>query len=372
MKTILLSIVTVITVLAIVVAVAFGVRTMNDNSNTQTGGGGGARGPQRVPVEVHTVELRDLRETIRGIGTLRASRVVHLSPETDGTLVEVHFREGSMIERGQPLFDLDQRKLTQRLDAQRSALRAARARLDIAQTTFDRVSRLREQNVASADEFDRARTDLEAAMSDVDQLEANVALVDEELKDTRIVAPFTGMIAERLVDAGNYVQAGQRLAAIYQLDPLEMSLRIPERHLGRIEIGQPVGITVASFPDESFHGEVTFISPAVDERSRDFLIKATVENAHMRLRPGSFGTALVVVGEHAQRPVVPEEALVPTRAGYSIFIIEDGAAQLQPVSIGLRTNGMVEITDGLREGQTVVRTGQLRLNPGSQVDIVDE
>lgn len=362
---------------ALIVCVAMGIGvwmliSVADGSENQGEANGGG-GPRVVPVEVAAVERRDLRETIRGIGTLRASRVVHLSPEIDGTLAAVHFTEGDVVEAGTLLFALDDRKLQQRLNSQRSALRAARARLDIARTTFDRVTRLREQNVASSDEYDRARTDLEAAESDVEQFEANVALVEEELRDTRFHAPFDGVVSERLIDPGNYVQVGQRVATLYQADPLEMSFRLSERHLGRVRMDQTVQIMVASLPEERFGGVVTFISPQVNEQTRDFLVKASVNNEDLRLRPGSFGTAVVNVGERPGRLVIPERAVVPTRSGHIVFLIdEQRIARMQPVTVGLRTNSMVEITEGLTGDETVVVIGQLRLNEGSRVEIAGE
>lgn len=372
MKVFVLRAITVVMVLAVIAAVAVGVRVLSDDAAGEDNAGGGWRGSQPAPVEVVDVELRNLRETIRGIGTLHAERTVHLSPETDGMLIAAHFREGDLIEQGELLFELDDRKLNQRLQSQQSALRAARARLDIARSTYHRVQRLREQNVASTDEYDRARTDLDAAIADVEQFEANVALVEEELKDIRLHAPFTGVMSERFIDPGNYVQVGNRLATLYRIDPLEMSFRLPERHLGRVRIGQTVEVMVASRPHDRFEGQVTFIGPAVNEQTRDVLVKARIDNPDTRLTPGSFGTAVVIVAEHHNRPVVPEEAIIPTRTGHSVFVIGDeNRARMTRVTIGIRTNGMVEITDGLTGGETVVRTGQLRVNDGRTVEIVN-
>jgi len=376
LRTFFLRAITLVLLAAIVLGIAFGVRAMSNQATEETENGnsdGGGANRQAVPVQSFTVERRDLRETVRGIGTLRAWRTVHLAPEIDGPLIAVHFEEGEVVSEGDLLFELDDRKLRQRLQSQQSSLRAARARLDIARSTFERVERLREQNVASTDEYDRARTDLDAALADVDHYEAAVALAQEELADTRLHAPFTGVVSERLIDSGNYVQVGQHLATIYQVDPMEMSFRLPERHLGRVTAGQRVEVVIASHPDRRFTGEVTFISPAVNDQSRDFHVKAQIDNSDRVLNPGSFGAAVVIVAEHASRPVVPEEAIIPTRSGHVVFVIDDeNRARMQSISIGLRTNGMVEVTDGLDGDETIVRTGQLRLNDGSPVEIVPQ
>ena len=324
-------------------------------------------------VIVTTVRARTFTGTVRGIGSLRSPSVVHIAPETEGILRQIHFREGAVVGAGDTLFTFDDRKLQHRVESRRASLRSAEARAENARITFDRVRQLHGENVATADEFDRARSELNAVRAEVEQWRADVALAEVELADTVLKAPFEGVIAERLVDPGNYVQIGERLATIYRIDPLEMSFRLPERYSGRIRTGQRVGILVAAYPDERFEGVVEYVSPAVSESTRDFLVKAIVDNEAARLRPGSFGSARVVIDERGERPSVPEEALVSTRRGYSVFVIDDDkTVDLVPVEIGLRSNGYVELRDGPELGTRVVRQGQLRISPGQSVTVPDD
>ncbi len=338
------------------------------------GGDAGPADEAEPPVRVRVAEVREqtLMETVRGIGTLRALQTVELRPEIPGRVTRIAFEEGGQVERGALLFELDTRKLTQELEARRAALEAAEARQHNAERELARVERLFEQQVATEDVRDQAATDLRAARAEVNRLRSEVNLARERLADARIHAPFDGSIAEALVDEGDYVQAGALLTTLYRTDQLEIDFTLPERHMGRIEPGQPVELAVTAYPDRTFSATTTFVSPSVSERSRDILVKARFDNPNALLKPGTFATALLTVGRR-QALVIPEEALVPTRQGYIVFVVgEDGRAETRRVSIGLRNPGLVQITDGVRRGERVVRTGHLRLAEGSPVEIVAE
>lgn len=333
--------------------------------------GGQAPAPRQVPVQVTEVEVRTLQEGLRGIGTLRALAEVVISSEVAGRVESVLFEEGSPVEAGQVLVTLEDEKLRRQLAASDSVLEAARVRVANLERSFERQQRLVEQGLVSEEEFEQVRTDLDAARAEMAQLQAQVELVREQLQDTEIRAPFAGTISERLVDPGAYVSPGDPLAHLYQLDPLEISFSVPERFAGRIAEGQPVSVTTAAYPDRSFDGQVSYLSPSIDEATRTLGVKARVPNLDKQLKPGAFATALVTVGER-KNPVVPSEALVATRTGYMVFVVEDGRARARDVETGLRREAEVEITEGLNPGELVVRSGHMRLDPGMPVNIVDE
>lgn len=325
----------------------------------------------RLPVEVVSVETRNLEETVRGIGTLQALADVAISAETAGRVASLRFEEGSPVKQGDVLVELDSRKARSQLAAREAALEAARVRMANLERSFARQERLLEQALVSEEQFEQVRTELDSVRADLDRLEAEVALSREQLQDTVIRAPFSGTISERRVDPGAYVSPGQTLAHLYQLDPLEFSFSLPERYAGVVANGQAVRVTTAAFPDRHFVGELSFISPSVDESTRTLKVKARVPNPNQELKPGAFATALVTVGARENRPMVPSEALVATRTGYMLFVVEDGVAHSRPVEIGLRHGDEVEITSGLRPGELVVRSGHMRLDPGVLVNILN-
>lgn len=327
---------------------------------------------RRFPVEVVSVQSGDLQETVRGIGTLEARAEVVISAEAAGRVAALHFDEGRPVAKGDVLIELDARKARSQLAAREAALEAAKARMANLDRSFKRQQRLLEQSLVSEEEFEKVRTELDSVRAERDRLEAEVAYSHEQLQDTVIRAPFSGTISERRVDPGAYVTPGQSLATLYQLDPLEFSFSLPERYAGIIAHGQPVEVRTAAFPNQSFVGELSFVSPSVDESTRTLRVKARVPNPQHELKPGAFATALVTVGTRTDRPMVPSEALVATRTGYMLFVVEEGIALSRAVEIGLRNEDEVEIISGLSLGELVVRAGHMRLNSGAAVNIINE
>lgn len=325
------------------------------------------RGPSAVPVEAAPVRTDTLRETVRGIGTLRAVQSVVLRPEQAGIVEEVHFADGARVAQGDLLFTLDDETLQRREAAQEAALKAARARQRNAERTLRRRTELRRERVISEASFEDVQTEARLAAAEVDRLRAELALVERQMEETRIEAPFAGRLGESQVDPGAYVSVGQELATLYRTDRLDVAFRVPARVVGRVREGQPVAVRVDAYPDRVFDGTVEFVSPAVREESRDLLLKASLDNAEGLLKPGSFATAEVTVDTREQVPVVPEEALVATRAGYLAYVIEEGTARRREVTVGLRVPGLAEVREGLAPGETVVKSGHMRLSDGSPV-----
>lgn len=361
------------TLLLVVVVAAVGVAYAVNNRPAEGEADDAAARPARaMPVHAVPTQAMTLEDTVRGVGTLRAVQRVEIRPEIAGRIVALRFDEGMAVEEGQVLVELDEQKLRRQQSAREAALRSAQVRVANAERTFARQEQLRERGVVSQDEYDNALAEVQSARAEVERLEAELALVGEQLEDTRIRAPFAGMISQRRVDRGAYVGVGDTIATLYQVDPLEMVFSVPERYMDQLGRGQRVLVTVAAFPGETFEGEVDFVSPAIEEATRDMVVKATIANRDHRLRPGGFATALATVGTRADRPVVPEEAIVATRRGYMVFVVEEGIAQTREVRTGLRHAGMVEIVEGLELNESVVRAGHMRLSGGETVRVVDE
>ncbi len=325
-----------------------------------------------VPVRVVRARAGTLRETVRGIGTLRAAETVEIKSEMDGFISEIHFEEGGKVEKGQLLFSIDDEKLRHQLEAKEAALKAAQARLADAQRVFDRMQRLIHSDSAAEDEIDEAETHLRAAVAEVDGMAAEVKLVQAQLDDTRLRASFDGVVSERHVDVGDYVKADNHLGTIFRISRMEIAFTLPERFMGRVQPGQVAIVGVSAYPDREFEGEVYFVSPNVNETTRDFLVKAKMKNPGGLLKPGAFATTVVTLDVHQERLVIPEAALVATREGYIIFVVEHETARRRAVRIGLREAGIVEIREGLELGEQVVRSGQMNLSDGARVRVAQD
>ncbi|MFW6052581.1 MAG: efflux RND transporter periplasmic adaptor subunit [Desulfosalsimonas sp.] len=335
-------------------------KTENENSNRE-------KADSCVNVDLAKVETRNLEEVIRATGTIEAFQNVVVHPETEGILEAVHFEEGEKVEKGDLLFTIDDAKIRTELKARQSALEEAEANLRNAELVYQRRERLYEQDLGTEEARDEARTRYQALTAQVNRLEAEIENIEETLEDTRIKAPFDGIAGEHMVDPGQFVNTGTTLTSIVDTDRLKLSFTVPERYMGRVRIGQEIRISVDAYPDKKFPGKVYFVDPQIASSTRSLKIKAHVDNPDNLLRPGGFASVELVAGIRENVPVIPEEALIPTRKGYMVFQIPDSKARGQDVEIGIRKPGIVEITEGLRGGETIVQAGHISLDEGDRI-----
>ncbi|MCF8027555.1 MAG: efflux RND transporter periplasmic adaptor subunit [Desulfobacteraceae bacterium] len=330
----------------------------------------GQQGPDSgscVKVDRARVKTADLEEIIGGIGSIEAFQSVQVYPEVSGIIETVEFEEGARVEKGQLLFTIDDAKIRAELNARQAALEETRANLENARLVFQRRQRLYKQKLGTEEARDEARTRYQALSAQVKRIQAEIENIRETLKDTRIRAPFDGFAGAHHVDAGQLVDTETQLTSVVQADRLKIRFTVPERHMGRVRVGQQIRISVPAYPEEKFPGTIYFIDPQLDPGTRSLRIQAQADNPEDLLRPGGFASVELIAGTREGVLTIPEEALIPTRSGYMVFIIENGRARGREVKIGLRRPGIVEITSGLEEGETIVRAGHISLYEGAQV-----
>ncbi|MBS0012810.1 MAG: efflux RND transporter periplasmic adaptor subunit [Desulfobacterales bacterium] len=320
-----------------------------------------------VSVDRTTVKTADLEEIIGGIGSIEAFQTVQVYPEISGIIETVAFDEGARVKKGQLLFTIDDAKIRAELDARQAALEEARANLENARLVFNRRQRLYEQKLGTEEARDEARARYQALIAQVKRIQAEIENIRETLKDTKIRAPFDGFAGAHHVDAGQLVDTETRLTAVVQVERLKIRFTVPERHMERVRIGQQIRISAPAYPEKKFSGTIYFIDPQIEPGTRSLKIQAQADNPKNLLRPGGFASVELIAGTREGVLTIPEEALIPTRSGYMVFVIENGRAKGREVKIGLRRPGIVEITSGLQEGQTIVQAGHISLYEGAQV-----
>ncbi len=320
-----------------------------------------------VPVQTTTVEAMDLERKVRGIGTLEAIQQVMIRPEVSASIEAVHFKEGSRVDKGELLFSMDDDKIQKQLKARQAALEEARANLENAEIVYNRRQRLYKQDLGTEEARDEARARYKALSASVERIKAEIEGIRETLADTQIKAPFAGITGEQRVDPGEWVDVGTPLAPLVETDRLKIAFTIPERYLGQARPGQTIRLTAPAFPDQVFTGEVYFVSPLIRADTRSLMVKAYVENPKLMLAPGGFAAVDLIVETFEQRPVIPEEALVPTRTGYLVYVVEDDQAIGRDVEIGLRQPGIAEIKKGLKPGATIIQSGHIAVSDGDTV-----
>jgi membrane fusion protein (multidrug efflux system) len=317
----------------------------------------GAKAPRAAPgapVEVAVVESVPFARGLNAIGSLLSDESTIVSAEVAGRVAEIRFSEGQPVKKGAVLVVLD--------DAVAQAeLSQARANLALAQSRFDRSSRLKTAGFVS----DEAREDASNALK---LQQASVELAQAKLDKSRVIAPFDGVIGLRSVSVGEFVTPGQHIAPLEAVSTLKVDFRLPERNVADVKVGQTLELNVDAMPGSVFEGVVYAISPLVEAGGRSVLVRARVDNAAGRLRPGMFARVQLITSE-SMALVVPESALSPSGQSQFVYRVVEGAAERVLVQLGERRSGLVEIKGGLQAGDLVVFSGLQRMRPNVAVTV---
>jgi membrane fusion protein (multidrug efflux system) len=335
--------------LAIVIVVARGGFKNSAVALTE-GAAGSAPSMPPMPVDVDTARLDAVTDAVRATGRIEALQAVDLRPDETGRIVQLLFSEGQYVAKGTPLVRID--------DAMpRAQAERARAERDLTVQQLARVQRLREQNASTPADLERAEAAARSA-------EAALGVLELQIERSTVRAPFAGVVGQRFVSAGDYVTSATRLLTLQTVDPQRAVIEVPERHAVRLRRGQTVEFTVAAEPGRIFRAQVDFIDPVVQEANRTILVKGRARNADGVLRPGMFIEARLATATRADAVVVPEDAIQPLRTANVVWAVADGMASRRVVQLGSRSQGFVEVLNGVEAGELVVVGGLERMAEG--------
>lgn len=328
--------------------------------------GAGAPAPS-VPVDVVVAERDTVSVVVPSVGGLEANARVRVAAEISGRVTEINFEEGGEVREGDVLVRIGDQELEASLEAAEATLERTRSEAENLRRQVERNEELLERGAISQQAYDDLLTRHESARAGLREAEAQVRLARERLEDATVRAPFDGRVGERDVDRGAYVAPGDPLFLVVDDDPLEIEFSVPERYVGRLELGDPVALTVRSREDTTFRGRVTYMSPVVDPVNRTLKLKARVANPGGELRAGQFADVELDIETRPDALMVPEAALVPRQEGTEVFLVRDGRAHPVTVTTGVRRPGRVQLLGGVEPGDSVVVAGQQRLQEGTPV-----
>ena len=268
------------------------------------------------------------------------------------------------------VIEIDPERRALELEDQMAQVVQAQAQLEEAKRNQGRLGQLRERNAVSQAQFDEAETQLRLAYARLRAATARRGISERALRDSTVRAPFTGFIARRYVNSGEFVAVGAPLFDLVALDPSEVEFYLPEAETHRVRLGVPVEVQVAPFPEETFNAVITVISPTIDPQTRTLRVKAAIDNRDGRLRPGLFARADLGVAERSNVVMVPEDAVLQRADGSVIFVME-GPDRVRRVRVetGIYQDGSVEIREGVAGNERVVVRGQTDLIPGAKVSL---
>ncbi len=319
-----------------------------------------------VTVSAMKAEYHPWQPQIRAVGSLRAVRGVDVTSEINGLVRSLHFASGDVVEAGRLLVQLN-------ADADLAQLRALEAAAELANTVYERDKKQLAIQAVSQATVDADEADLKSKKALVAQ---QAALIEKK----SIRAPFAGKLGITTVNPGQYINPGDKIVTLQTLDPIYIDFYLPQQEISRIAIGRKLTLAADSYAGQAFSGKVTALSPRVETDSRNIRVEATVANPRQQLLPGMYATVDVVAGEKQNYLTLPQTAVSFNPYGNTVFVVEDGGtgpdgkprlvAKQRFVTTGLTRGDQIAILDGIKEGETVVTGGQLKLRSGSAV-IVD-
>ncbi len=369
-------------------AVAWLVHARLQEAGESVGRGAGARA---VPVEVAVIQHGpiELRRTFTG--SLEAGAELVVAPKVGGRIERLHVDLADAVERGQVVAELDNAEYIQAVTQAEADLAVARANLTEAQSQLElarrelaRATRLRERGMSSESQLDAAKADARAKRAHLQVARAQVTRARAALQTARIRLGYTEVtadwhgggdrrvVAERYVDEGETVSANAALLRIVELDPITAVLFVTERDYARLQADQHARFTTDAHPGASFVGRIARIAPVFRENTRQARVELRVDNPELRLKPGMFVRATVVMDRVAGTTIVPRQALTRRDGRSGVFVVEaDGeSVAWREVEVGIRQDERVQVSGGGLEGR-VVTLGQQLLDDGSPVSITD-
>ena len=329
-----------------------------------------------TPVTVVKVARQDVPQYLIGIGTVQAYRSVLVRARVDGTLDNIAFREGQTVHPGDLLAQIDPRPYAAVL-AQAQAKRASdQAQIDNARRDLGRYTALARNAVASRQQVDTQQATVGQQTANLAGDDAAIASAMLNLSFCRIEAPIEGVVGLRLVDIGNLIHANDTggIVSITQVHPISLVFTLPQDELPQVRDAMREGMPPVTAMAEDgktplSEGKLVTINNSIDTQTGTITLKAEFPNTDDRLWPGQFSAGRLRIHVAHGALTVPPQAVQHGPAGLYIYAVaSDGTAQRRDVKIGYQDATTAIVTDGLNEGDTVVLSGQLRLQPGTRVD----
>jgi membrane fusion protein, multidrug efflux system len=331
--------------------------------------------PPPATVTAERAGTKDWIDRVQSIGTLMAIQGVDVAPEVGGIVKNYYFESGNDVEKGAKLVELG-------TSVEEADLASEQAMLQEARIDFDRQSKLVGRGAVS-------QATLDQTVAKRDQSAANVQKNEARIAQKNITAPFAGRLGLRRVEKGQYVKAGDPLVWLQSLDPIWVDFPVPEGDVGKLKIGAPIELRVNAYPGETFKGEIEAFDARVAQDSRTLMVRGRLPNADHKLLPGMFANIAVLEGEPKNLATVPRTSVTYGLYGDSVWVVKEGppgpektasagdvvvpepqlTVERRFVRVGPSQGDEVAILEGVKAGEQVVTSGQLKLHPDAAIKI---
>ncbi|MCF2827814.1 MULTISPECIES: efflux RND transporter periplasmic adaptor subunit [unclassified Pseudoalteromonas] len=324
-----------------------------------------------VNVVVTDVKQQQLERTLSLTGSISAAQHAQVSSLTDGVITKISAEAGDIVEENAVLLSLDAALVKAELKSVEAALERAKVDRNNAIRLVKEAQSLSQQKLFAQTELADREAKLQASEATLLEAQAKIAYQRELVNRHQLKAPFTGVIARRTVNLGEWVTRGQTVFELVSSDILWLDLQVPQEYFQLINLGRVVNFSVASTPSVQHQAHVLAKLPVVDKTSRSFLLRLAIPK-DAQLRVGASATAkLPLIRAQDHSVIIPSDAILRhPDGGFSVFVAVDGQAKRLNVQIGERIHGHIEVLSGLEIGQQVVVEGNELLQEGQALNIV--
>ena len=304
-------------------------------------------------VEITPVKTQTWQQTLKSTGTLKAVQGVVLKTEVEGRIKTINFESGSQVQAGAVLVELEN-------DSEKADVDSAQAQLSLSQLNYKRESDLIKTHTVTGQDYDQSVTTLEADQAALEKAEATY-------NQTVIKAPFAGRLGIIDLQPGDYVDQGQVIVNLANINSLNVDFSIPEVYMSDLAVGSSVELKSSSYPKLKFYGKVTATETMTDPDTRSIQVRATFDNSKHLLLPGNFVEVKLFAGNKKQVLTVPQTALQYSEKGNYVYKVVNGVAIKTPVREGGQLKQVIIISSGLKAGDKVVSAGVNKIHNGSKV-----
>jgi membrane fusion protein (multidrug efflux system) len=307
------------------------------------------QGQQKLNAMGYLIIPTHLSELINSTGTLRPDEEVDLSFETSGKIVGINFTEGTRVKKGDLLAKINDRPL-------QAQLAKLQVQLKMTEAKEFRQRSLLDKDAISQESYDQVQTDVQSIKADIDLIKARIS-------ETELRAPFDGIIGLRYLSEGSFATSSTKIAKLIKISPIKIEFSIPEKYASEIRIGYPITFSIDG-SEKIFDASVYAVDPKIDIETRTIVLRALYPNKYEELKSGRYAGITLQLSQIDSAIAIPTEALIPEMEGEKVFSYKNGKAQSVKVSTGLRTESKIQITNGLKFGDTLITSGimQLRQN----------
>lgn len=360
--------------------------------------------PASIEVTTASAITRGLQRDVQVVGSMMADDEVVVSAQVAGELSQLNVDFGSVVSQGQVIAVIDQRDAKLKVEQAEATLKQTMARLgmkegvkfnpeqaadvkvaktslDWAKMDLDRNTKLIENGDIARSVYDQATISYNAAQARyqaaldavnqqlalVEQQRSALALAKKAITDTVVRSPITGAVKEKLAAKGSYLAVGGKIASLVKINPLRLRADIPESYAAAVRKGQTMTLSVEAFPGRTFSGRIVRIGPSLNEQTRALTVEAEVNNSGNLLRPGMFAKAQLITAKDAPAVMIPARAVVTVAGLTKVFVIENGKAVERIVKLGTTDGDLIEIVEGVKEGETVASSNADKLEQGTVV-----